>query len=112
MANGTISYELEADRIARKRRNMLRRLEHEIAVRGSYRRLFNGEGSKEDAERVLADLAIAAGFGKTVIRASEAELREREARRAMVLHIFTKMDAVRQRELSDTLKRELTNERA
>lgn len=98
-------FEAEAARRAAKRARTEQRLKALVKLQGSYRRLFNGEGSKDDADAVLDDLCAKAGFGKTVPLASEPVLREREARRGLVLHIFSRMDPKRQAEVADALRR-------
>lgn len=60
----------------------------------AYRRLLLDERGvlTSDAALVLADLAKAAGLGKVRPGASAEELNFREGRRAVLLHIFARID--------------------
>ena len=65
----------------------------------AYRSVFLSNGKlSADGALVLADLTRASGLGKVRPGASGEELNFREGRRAMLLHMFAKLDA-------DTLER-------
>lgn len=99
-ANRAAGYEAEGAALARRKQSLAMRLR----VRSAYRRLFTRNGElTEDAQLVLADLARTARFGKHNPVASNDELRERASQRAIVLHIFARLDPRSLEELSDNL---------
>lgn len=60
----------------------------------AYRKLFLKDGElTRDAVLVLADLGRAAGMGKVLANGTSEELNFREGRRAIVLHLFARLDA-------------------
>lgn len=99
-AHAAAGYEADGAALAQRKRGLVNRLK----VRAAYRRLFTKDGQlTEDAELVLADLASIARLGKHNPLASNDELRERAAQRAIVLHIFARLDPRALAELSDKL---------
>ncbi len=72
----------------------LRRIRRSMNVHGAYHRLFVGEDGqiRPDAMRVIADIVRVAGIGTIVPNQSDAELREREGRRMIGLHILARID--------------------
>lgn len=99
-ATRAAGYETEGAALARRKRSLAER----IKVRAAYRRLFTKDGQLTgDAQLVLADLARTARLGKHNPLASNDELRERAAQRAIVLHILARLDPRALAELSDTL---------
>ncbi len=60
----------------------------------AYRKVFLRDGQlTPEAAIVLQDLGLAAGMGKVRPGASAEELNFREGRRAIVLHLFARLDA-------------------
>lgn len=84
------SYEAQAARLAKQKFKLRERM----AVGQAYRRLLcDTEGNlNADAKLVLGDLAKAAKMGRVTPEASNEALREQAGMRAIVLHIFARLD--------------------
>ncbi|MFD1034148.1 hypothetical protein ACFQ15_05735 [Sphingomonas hankookensis] len=72
----------------------LRRLRRAMNVHSAYHRLFVGEDGqlRPDALLVIGDIVRVAGIGTIVPNQSGAQLREREGRRMLGLHILARID--------------------
>lgn len=73
---------------------VLRRIRRSMNVYSAYHRLFVGEDGqlRPDAMLVIADIVRVAGLGAIVPNQSDAQLREREGRRMIGLHILARID--------------------
>ena len=77
--------------IARKfKRGERRRAAANLALVNAYTAVFSGNGTSEEAEIVLADLANASGFYSVEdARVSDAEARQANGRREMMVRILS-----------------------
>lgn len=86
---------MAAEALAVKRSGqVLRRLRRSMNLHGAYHRLFVGEDGQltRDAMLVIGDIVRVGGIGTVVPNQSDQQLREREGRRAMALHVLARID--------------------
>lgn len=77
----------------------------------AYRKVFLRDGKlTPEAAIVLHDLGLAAGMGKAVPGGTAEELNFREGRRAVVLHLFARLDAQTLDRLAQLIREATTND--